>query len=192
MHRLIRDIHLASGLFTLVLLAVYALSAILMSHPGVLGERERISQQELEVPPGRAAGPRALAKYLMDEHGLRGELRSVSESGEGFGLRIYRTGTEHEVRYSFSDSRARVETSQAGFAGMLIHIHHAGGLWHDYPLANAWGALVGVASLALLILGGTGIYLWFKTYEERTVGLVLLVVSFGYSLTLLFLIQAAG
>ena len=49
-----------------------------------------------------------------------------------------------------------------------------------------------MASLALLALGGTGIYLWFKTYEERTVGLVLLVVSFGYSLTLLFLIQAAG
>ena len=107
MYRLIRDIHLASGLFTLVLLAVYALSAVLMSHPGVLGERERITHQELEVPPERAAGPRALAKYLMDEHGLRGELRSVSESAEGFGLRIYRTGTEHEVRYSFSDSRAR-------------------------------------------------------------------------------------
>ena len=51
MYPLIRDIHLASGLFTLVLLAVYALSAVLMSHPGVLAERERITQQELEVPP---------------------------------------------------------------------------------------------------------------------------------------------
>ena len=44
------------------------------------------------------------------------------------------------------------------------------------------------ASIGLFALGGTGIFMWFKLYEERTIGVVLLganlVVSVGLLIAL--------
>jgi len=56
---------------------------------------------------------------------------------------------------------------------------------------NAWGALVAVLSLALFVIGATGIYLWFKLHQERVIGAILLTLSLGYSLTLMVLARNA-
>jgi len=54
--------------------------------------------------------------------------------------------------------------------------------WSKGP--SAWAALVGIVSLGLILLALTGIYLWFRLFEERAVGIALLVVSLVCSLTL--------
>jgi hypothetical protein len=74
---------------------------------------------------------------------------------------------------------------------MLNRIHHIGGLWHEFNLVNIWAFFVGVVSLALLILGATGIYLWFKIHQERVIGTVLLTLGLGWGLILLVLIRTA-
>ena len=50
---------------------------------------------------------------------------------------------------------------------------------------------MGVVSLSLLVLGVTGIYMWFKLHQERVIGTILLVAGFGYGLTLIVLIRTA-
>jgi hypothetical protein len=46
-------------------------------------------------------------------------------------------------------------------------------------------------STALILLGLTGIYLWFKLHNERIVGAILLTISLSYSLTLMILLRVA-
>ena len=75
---------------------------------------------------------------------------------------------------------------------MLVALHHARGWTHESISVNLWGALVGFVSVALMVLGGTGVYLWFKIYKERVVGGLILVLSLGFSLSLIALIRAAG
>jgi hypothetical protein len=75
--------------------------------------------------------------------------------------------------------------------GMLNRIHHVGGVWHEFTLTNIWGFFVGVVSVSLLVLGATGIYMWFKLHQERVIGTILLVVGLGYGLTLIVLIRTA-
>ena len=65
------------------------------------------------------------------------------------------------------------------------------GLWHDYWLINVWGFSVAIVSIGLIIIGVTGVYIWFKLYNERIVGAVLLTLSLGYSLTLIALLHSA-
>jgi hypothetical protein len=48
---------------------------------------------------------------------------------------------------------------------------------------------VGLISVALLALGVSGIYMWFKLHPERLIGLILLTASLGYSVTILVLIR---
>ena len=74
---------------------------------------------------------------------------------------------------------------------MINGIHHLAGLRHEYELLNLWGFFVGFVSVALFALGATGVYLWFKHYNERVIGMVLLGISLAYGLTLIVLVRVA-
>ena len=50
---------------------------------------------------------------------------------------------------------------------MLSAMHFTHGFWHESFWMNVWGAFLLFTSIALLLIGATGIYLWFKTYDER-------------------------
>jgi hypothetical protein len=54
---------------------------------------------------------------------------------------------------------------------------------------NLWGWTVLFASLGLFALGGTGIFMWFKLYKERTIGLVLLGANLLVSVGLLIALR---
>jgi hypothetical protein len=132
--------------------------------------------------------PREVAAELMAQ-GMRGELTAIAAKGQGANFRIVRPGTIYEI--AWANGTAKVRTNKANFMGMLNRIHHVGGMWHDFTLTNVWGFFVGVVSVSLLILGITGIYMWFKIHQERATGTVLLVLGMGYGLSLLVLIRTA-
>lgn len=56
----------------------------------------------------------------------------------------------------------------------FIHVSH-----------GIWALAAGLVSLALLTLGVTGLYLWFKNHSSRRVGAVLLLVGVTTALGLI-------
>ena len=74
---------------------------------------------------------------------------------------------------------------------MLLQLHVNHGFWHDFGPANGWAAFSLLTSIAMLLLGVSGIYLWFMHHEERLIGGVLLGVGFGYAIVTLTLIRLA-
>ena len=53
---------------------------------------------------------------------------------------------------------------------ILVNLHVEHGVWHEDPVREALGILVGIVSAALVILALTGIYLWFKMHGARSLG----------------------
>ena len=98
----------------------------------------------------------------------------------------------YQIRYSRQNGEAVVSTLRQNFVGMLMGLHVTYGLWHDDWLSNLWGVFLLLLSLGLFLLGTTGIYLWFKTYEERVIGSVLLGVGLGYGITFMILTRQLG
>jgi hypothetical protein len=190
MYKWLRNTHLLLGLFAFMFLLMYGMSSVQMAHNRWFDLRPAVSETTVTLAAGTDS-PRAVARELMDRHGLRGDLNQVRQTATGATFRIARPGTVYEVQYTAANGEARVKTNTAGFMGMLNRIHHIGGLWHEYALINVWGALVGVVSASLVVIGITGVYLWFKIHTERVIGLVLLAVSLGYSVTLMVLIRTA-
>ena len=164
---------------------MYGFSSVQMSHNRWFNNRPAVTEKEVPV---HGANAREVATELMGQ-GLRGELAQVNDTKQGANFRIVRPGTVYEV--AWANGVAKIRTNEANFMGMLNRIHHIGGLWHEFSLTNIWAFFVGVVSLGLLILGATGIYLWFKIHQERVIGSVLLVLGLGWGLTLLVLIRMA-
>jgi len=188
MYRLLRNVHLALGLFSAVFLLGYAVSAALMAYP-LYSPPWKETQRQIEVPAGVDTAPRALARWLMDEHGLRGDLTKVSATDAAISLTIARTGTNHRVQYHVQARTARITSGVASPLGMLNRIHHVGGVWHEYWAIDAWGWFLFAVSICLLLLATTGVAMWFSRHRERRMGTVLLGAGLAWGVTLLVLVR---
>ncbi len=191
MYKLLRNIHLAAGLFASVLLVAYGLTALLMAFPFYRPE-PRVSESSVgSVPEDLASSPRALARWLMDEHGMRGDLIEAAATSSGLRLTIARPGTAHDVEYTSATRVAYVTTRVDNAVGMLIALHQVRGVSHEDGGTRAWSWLLLSGSVALLLLSVTGVVLWFKRHDERRIGAIVLAIGLAWGLTLLALVRSA-
>ena len=193
MYRLIRNIHLTLGLAFALALGIYLLSSVRLAHRSWFKPEPAVSEKSLAVDPRHAGTPRALGLHLIEEHGLRGEVVRVQTPDDvSITLTIRRLGTAYQVQYQRGAPEAQVKTTRLAFIGMLQSMHFSHGFWHEMGMINVWSAVLLLTSIALLTLGATGIYLWFKTYDERKVGSILLTSALVFGLGLLVLVRIQG
>lgn len=191
MYRWFRNTHLVAGLLAVPFLLMYGLSAVQMSHGDWFSLKPTVTESTVTVASSPVNDGRALARMLMDQEHLRGEIRQVRATDSGFHLQIEHPGTIYRVDYSSQTRQAVIRTSVAPFMGMLNRIHHLAGFQSASLVMDVWGGWVVAVSLCLFLLGLTGIYMWFRLYKERMIGTILLALSLGYSLTLILLIRGA-
>ena len=193
MYRLMRNVHLALGLVFALALGVYLLSSVRLAHRSWFSTSPTVAEAAYPVDPVKALTPRALGQYLITEQGLRGEIARVQPSDDGlFRFVIRRLGTSYQVQYKPGSVTAQVKTNRLAFIGMLMSMHFSYGFWHEYGTINVWGAVLLLTSVALFAMGVSGIYLWFKTYEERLVGSILLAGGLAFAITLIVIVRVQG
>jgi len=191
MFRLMRNVHLILGLVFFFYAMLFALSSLTIIYRPMLKLTRDSEERTLKVAPGKAITPRELALELMQHHEMKGDLRDIKQDGEAIRFVISRPGTQSDVTYSPSTAEAKIKTRREGFLETLVHLHTNHGFWHDFLPANAWGLLSLLGSVGLLLLGVTGVYLWFCHHHERIIGFVILTVGLAYSLTMLVLSRTA-
>ena len=125
----------------------------------------------------------------MDQEGYRGWVLDIEEKDDGFEFLIGRMGTVHEVAYKTGSSEVAVTKKVWPLMSLLTWMHTTFGTDHEFGPHNFWGLLMFLTSVALLLLGATGIYLWFKIHSERLVGPVLMFGSLGFGLVMIFLLR---
>ena len=174
MFRLMRNIHLGLGLIFVLMAMVFAVSSLVIIYRPWLETGPAISESTVQISLEAAATPRAAARELMAEHGLKGDLMQIKEDGDAVSFRIVRPGDVVEVEYARPSGEAKLKTTRQGVLGTLVRLHTNHGLWHEYAPSNAWAAISLFTSLGLLLLGASGIYLWFAHHNERVIGGILL------------------
>jgi hypothetical protein len=192
MYTIIRNIHLLLASFSLPFLIMYGVSAVQMSHSTWFQMKPAVVEREMPLAAGESDA-RVVAREIMSRQpAMKGELTNVQASASGLTLRMVVPGTVHEVRYDRASGVARIKTSVAGAMGMLNRLHHWAGFWHEPTSMKAWAVFVGVVSLGLLLLGASGIYMWFTRRPERRIGIALLTVNLIFAITILALLRSAG
>lgn len=182
-----RNIHLGLGLIFVLMAMIFAVSSLVFIYRPWLGIRPHISKSTVQLSSASAATPRAAARELMAKRALEGELQDVKEEGDSVSFRIVRPGEMADIKYNRANREASISVRRHGALETLVHLHTNHGLWHEYAPANVWAALSLLASAGLLLLGATGIYLWFAHHSERVIGGILLGVGLSYGLITLIL-----
>jgi hypothetical protein len=188
MYKLLRNTHLLLGLFLCFFVLMFGLSSMQMSHQNWIENKWEEARLALPVDPQDAATPRALALQLMDRQNMRGGLGDVKESAEEMYFVIGHMGTMNQVRFKRGATEAQVTRRVAPFIGMMVAMHRMFGLDKPYTPHVFWGALMFFTSIGLLLLGATGIYLWFKIHKERVIGSILLFGGLAFGLTMISLL----
>jgi hypothetical protein len=166
MYRTLRSIHLCAGLFALAFLMVYAVSALQMTHGKWVHMEARTSERNLALPP-HLPGARAAAHGLAQGFGIDGELTAVRVTPDGVSFRVLRPGMVWQADYTAGTGVTRLRTTDTGMLGALNRIHQMRGVWHNWAAYNIWATLLALVGCAILTLGATGVYLWWKTNRDR-------------------------
>jgi hypothetical protein len=192
MYKAIRNIHLLLASFSLPLLVMYGVSAVQMSHNAWFQMKPAVQERDLALAPAQTDA-RAIAREVMDrERSIKGEIANVQANAAGVSLRIVVPGTVHEVKYTTASGNAHVKSSVAGVMGMLNRLHHWAGFYHEPLSMKVWALAVAIVSAALLLVGATGIYMWFTRRPERRIGLALLGINVAFAVVIMVLLRRAG
>lgn len=191
MFRLMRNIHLGLGLGFVVMAVIFAVSSLYVIYRPWLPSGERVTRRVVSIPAEVATTPRALALELMRNHGMRGDMLDVVERGDSITFSIFRPGAGHGVAYSRATGEARIVKRTWGPGEIMLQIHSNHGFWHESLPEQIWSVLSLLTSIGLLLLGASGIYLWYAHRDERVVGAVLLTAGLGFGLFALVLTRMA-
>jgi len=166
MYRTLRSIHLCAGLFALVFLVVYAISALQMTHGKWVHMEARTTERNVELPAA-LAGARDAARDLAQRYDISGELTAIRVTPAGVTFRILNPGMVWQADYTAATGATRLRITDTGILGTLNRIHQMRGVWHNWVAYNIWATLLALVGCAILTLGGTGIYLWWKTNRDH-------------------------
>jgi hypothetical protein len=180
LYPVLRDVHLTAGLFSMLFVLMYGWSSLQFSHPAWADTQPVTVEWQTQLAPGLA--PRDAAQALRTDLGLQGDLAQIRQQNGLTQFRLVKPGVVQEVRYEPATGATRLKTNRWGWAGMMNRLHTAAGLWHEDGWVNLYGWLVGLVSFGLLLLGSTGLYLWFVRKRERKLGIVMLAISLLWGL----------
>jgi len=170
MYQKLRSIHLATALFSLIFLLAYEFSAVEFAHRKWFSHPNHSTTETRQMTPG-ITDARILAREW------RGELSEIENSPGVLKFRVMTLlGSTHEVSYSIATGATTIVTNTVGLGTQMAFVHVAHGIW---------AVIAGVVSIALLIMGISGIYLWFKNHKERWIGTALLLAGAVFSIGLI-------
>lgn len=191
MYKILRNTHLILGMFCCLPVLVYGLSSIRFAHRDWVSMGVEDTEARLAVPVEKATDARTLALELNRGGKYKGLLRAIKQTDTGYQFRIVNLSQVHEIGYNRETGEASIKTRTSGLMGVLVRMHVQARTGTGWWLFDLWGWMVLITSAALILLGVTGVYLWFKMKPERVVGSILATIGLVYGLGLIVLIWTA-
>lgn len=183
-----RRLHFYLGLYLLLFLWLFSISGLLLNHPewelthSFWEQRQESSSERVIVPP-RATGDLAIAKDLMRQLGIAGEIHEIKRNSadDQFSFRSGRPGQIFNVEARFDTQRATVTQIDLNVWGVLSGLHTFTGVSmndpgreRDWVVTRIWSVAMDAVALGLMILVLSGVYLWYRLKPKRLLGLVVL------------------
>ena len=183
--RLMRALHLYTGLLLVPWMMVYAVSAFCLNHNEWFTEGLHLAQswenvREMDFTPGPGF-PKTFeeqAVAILRYVDLEGPYRIQGEPNDNH-LVIFRYCTTGNYRVSWFPMRSRVVVDRflpTSFYSVVNSLHFQHG-YRPYFAHVAWAVIVDVTTISTVIWVISGIYLWARRPRKRLLGGVCLAIG---------------
>ena len=193
--RLVRRIHMFTGLFLAPWMVMYALSTLVMAHHEYVNSfydsesPVKVTERELDYSRTFPASLTRdeIAQQILDDLGMDGT-HSVSDGDNGEPLVIQRQHAmpHRSLIFDASKSKITIEREEFRTPTVLERLHRRRGYKQPYALEDTWGFTVDVAVVTMVFWSLSGIWLAWELKTTRVWGAVSFVVGLG-----LFVVFAA-
>jgi hypothetical protein len=201
-----RDLHLYFGLFLCPFVLVFAVSTVVLNHPGLMpGTPESPAVERtvsgLEIPEGieRLSGMERIRKLqpILRKAGVSGEVEWVRYQSETSRMivPVMKPGETSTLDLNLKTRTATVRRTGSGLLGALVYLHKSPGphlinIRGNWLWTEIWRPFADGAAYLILFLAVSGIYLWAVLRAERRTGLILLGTGFAVFTGLLYALAA--
>lgn len=186
--RLVRRIHMFTGLFLAPWMLMYALSTLVMTHreyvnsfyssknPAFVTERELNYTRSFPTNMTREQ----IAPQILQDIGLDGT-HSVSGGRSGRPLVINRQNALSTRRVTFDATAGKITIQREEFraATFLDRMHRRRGYNQPYALEDTWGFTVDFAVVTMVFWSLSGIWLWWEIKHVRYWGALAAMAGLG-------------
>jgi hypothetical protein len=195
--RVVRRVHMFTGLFLGPWMLMYAVSTLVMTHreyvlsfyptktPAMVTERELDYTRSFPAPATREQ----IGRQIVQDLGLEGR-HAVSGGRNGQPLVINRQHALTARRITFEPVAHKIVIQREEFRALtfLERMHRRRGYDQPYALDDTWGLTVDVAVVTMVFWSLSGIWLWWELKSTRRWGTLVLVVGPGLFVIFLFLL----
>jgi hypothetical protein len=188
MSRLVRRIHMFTGLFLAPWMVMYALSTLVMAHHeyvnSLYASKRPVMAKERELNCSRSFATNvtrdAIAQQILNDLGMDGA-HSVSGGRDGGPLVIQRQHALPQRRITFDAVKGKIAIEREEFRTptILERMHRRRGYNHPYALEDTWGFTVEAAVVAMVFWSLSGIWLAWEIRKTRVWGMLSLGVGLG-------------
>ena len=186
--RLIRRVHMFTGLFLAPWMLMYALSTLVMTHREYVlsfypsKNPVFVNERELDYTRSFADGTarEEIGHQILQDLGLAGR-HYVSGGRNGQPLVINRQNGLSLRRITFDPSSHKVAIQREEFRALtfLERMHRRRGYDQPYALEDTWGFTVDVAVITMAFWSLSGIWLWWELKTTRFWGALSLTAGLG-------------
>jgi hypothetical protein len=184
--RLVRRVHMFTGLFLAPWMLMYALSTLVMAHreyvdsfyssksPAMITERELDYSRSFLTNMTRDQ----IAQQILQDLGMEGA-HSVSGGRNGRPLVIQRQHALPQRRITFDSSKSKIAIEKEEFRAstFLERMHRRRGYNQPYALEDTWGFTVDIAVVTMAFWSLSGIWLAWEIKAARFWGALSMVVG---------------
>ncbi len=192
-YKLIKDIHLHTGLFISPFIIIFSISALILNHDFIdwqedwqswsFSVNEKVDKTiEFNVPDPNQT-KLEYAKDILKEIKIEGEISNIFGDSLNMIIPVTKPGYRISIKADLISGIAYIHSEKTTLWKKLVWMHkmpgpHNKNIRGNWMYTKFWSSMVDVSVFCLFFSSITGIILWYYFKNERNIGLISLLIGF--------------
>jgi hypothetical protein len=191
-YKINKDIHLYSGLFISPFIIIFSISAIILNHD-FIDWQENWEDWSFSVDNNvdesikfhlQDANIKKIdyAKNIIKQLNIKGEISNIFGDSVIMYIPVTKPGYRISIKADLISGMANIHSEKVNFWKKLIWLHkmpgpHNANIRGNWMFTKFWSSVVDLSVVCLFLSSITGIILWYRLKNERTLGLIALSIG---------------
>ncbi len=192
-NKLIKDIHLYTGLFISPFIIIFSISALILNHNFIdwqedwrtwtFSVNDKVDKTVRFNFPNPDQSKIEYAKDILKEINIEGEIANIFGDSINMYIPVTKPGHRISIKADLIAGIAYIHSEKTNLWKKLVWLHkmpgpHNANIRGNWINTNFWSSAVDFFVVCLFFSSITGIFLWYYFKNERNAGLISLIIGF--------------